>query len=63
MCCIDICVSMLEEETVKAQVSITCVPWVFIILSIWPVERGIARPWRARMVVGAMFNMSASNRK
>ena len=47
----------------KAQVSITCVPWVFIILSIWPVERGIARPWRAGMVVGAMFNISSFKQK
>jgi hypothetical protein len=40
-----------KEESVKAQVSITCVPWVFIIFIVLPVGRGMAMPWRAGMVV------------
>lgn len=47
MCCMLICVSMLfrfEGESVKAQVSTTCVPWVLIILIVCPAESGVAIP-------------------
>lgn len=60
MCCIDICVVIVrreedvgggeEGESVKAQVSITCVPCVLMIFMVWPCERGMAIPWRAGMV-------------
>jgi len=36
---------------VKAQVSITCVPWVLMIFMVWPARRRVAMPWRAGMVV------------
>lgn len=40
-----------KEESVKAQVSITCVPYVLIIFIVWPARRGVAMPCRAGMVV------------
>ena len=40
-----------EGESVKAQVSTTCVPYVLIIFMVWPVRRGVAMPWRAGMGV------------
>lgn len=48
-----------KEETVKAQVSTTCVPCVLMTLMVWPALRGTAMPWRAGMVVGAMFEKRA----
>jgi hypothetical protein len=39
-----------EREVEKAQVSITWVPWVLMILMDWPLERRVAVPWRAGMV-------------
>ncbi len=40
-----------EGERVKAQVSMTWVPWVLMILMVWPARRGVAMPWRAGMMV------------
>ena len=47
---------IFEEETVKAHVSITCVPWVLIILSVCPASRGMARPCLAGMSLGTMMS-------
>jgi len=44
-----------KEESVKAQVSITWVPCVFITFMVEPLGRAVAMPWRAGMVVNAMF--------
>ena len=65
VCCMLICVvicdvdeakpgGLLEgavEESVKAQVSITCVPYVLMILMVCPALRCVAMPCRAGMVV------------
>ena len=47
-----------EGETVKAQVSITCVPCVLIILTVCPAERWVATPWLAGMSDGAIVMSS-----
>lgn len=39
----------------KAQVSTTWVPRVLITFMVEPLERGVAIPWRAGMVVSDMF--------
>jgi hypothetical protein len=39
-----------EKVIEKAQVSITCVPWVLMILMLEPRGRWVAVPWRAGMV-------------
>lgn len=39
-----------EREVEKAQVSITWVPWVLMILMDWLLERMVAVPWQAGMV-------------
>jgi hypothetical protein len=44
-----------KEESVKAQVSTTWVPWVFITFMVEPAGRAVAIPWRAGMVVNVMF--------
>ena len=57
MCCMDVCVTIVEEgergnqETEKAQVSTTCVPWVLMIFTVWPARRGVAMPLRAGIVL------------
>jgi len=57
VCCIDICVTIVDEgkrgkgERPKAQVSTTCVPWVLIIFMVSPRRSGVAMPHRAGMVV------------
>ena len=63
MCCIDICVSIVEdedggnEEIVNAQVSTTCVPCVLVTFIVEPLGRGVVMPWRAGMVVSDIFSI------
>jgi hypothetical protein len=42
---------VLDGDRVKAQVSITCVPWVFMTLIVCPAAKGVAIPCFAGIVV------------